>query len=88
MILILSLSCSEEQDKNPIKETVQYSMGCGLDTVYVSGAEQIEVDWPDAGGERSYFLSIPESYSPEIPHSVVFGFSGTDWLGADIQVYL
>ena len=37
---------------------------------------------------RSLFLSIPSSYNPNQPHSLVFGFSGTDWVGEQIRSYL
>ena len=90
MILILSMSCGVEQDKSATNETTQvgHSAGCGLESSYASGGEHVEVSWPEAGGERSYFLSLPEDYNPQMPHSIVVGFSGTDWLGADIQGYL
>lgn len=65
------------------------SPGCGLESERVTGGVQVSHLFSDAaGGERSFFLSIPESYDPSVPARLYVGYAGTGWLGAQIQPYL
>ena len=78
-----------ETETDTEQSTPQGSLGCGKPQAHNSGGVQIEVDWEaEVGGSRSYYLSLPANYDPEVPHRLVFGFSGTNWVGSQIKGYL
>ncbi len=65
------------------------SPGCGLDSERAPGGSQIShLFSAAAGGERSFYLSVPEAYDPSVPARLYVGYAGTGWLGAQIQPYL
>ena len=65
------------------------SSGCGISSVWSSGGIQIEIDaGVDGDGLRGAYLVIPSDYDPEVPHRLVLGFPGTNWLGNQIRGYL
>ncbi len=65
------------------------SAGCGLPRSHPPGGVQVvETFGSDAGGERSFFLSVPDTYDPEVPQRLIFGFAGTNWTGEAIADYL
>lgn len=65
------------------------SAGCGLAPLHAAGGVQVEIDAGPAGdGARGFFLSLPADYDPNVPHRLVLGYPGTNWVGAQIQSYL
>ncbi len=65
------------------------SAGCGLDPLHEPGGADVAVDaGPDGDGVRNFYLSRPADYDPELPHRLVVGYPGTDWIGEQIQPYL
>ncbi|MAA78345.1 MAG: hypothetical protein CL916_03725 [Deltaproteobacteria bacterium] len=87
-MLIFFLACSDADIKDDTAQPIDAtkSPGCGLDPVHAIGGTQSTIFVDDV--ERSFYLSIPMSYDPEQLHRLVFGFSGTDWVGSQIQDYL
>ena len=90
-MIFLYLACSGSGTDNNIESVEKEnqavgSSGCGISPIHSFGGEQstITVD----GIERSFYISVPSTYDPDIPHRVVLGFSGTDWVGEQIQGYL
>lgn len=50
------------------------SAGCGKAVDLVPGGVQITIDaGSDGGGERGYWLSLPEDYDPDHAYAVVLG---------------
>lgn len=69
--------------------TVSASAGCGLPAAWLTGGAQIELDaGADGDGVRGAYLVLPSSYDPNVPHRLVFGFPGTNWVGQQIRGYL
>lgn len=65
------------------------SAGCGLPAGWAPGGVQIEIDAGVEGdGLRGAYLVIPSDYDPEVPHRLVLGFPGTNWVGYQIRGYL
>lgn len=65
------------------------SAGCGLAPAHARGGVQLTREFSaSAGGERSWYMTIPTTYDAEVPHRVVFGYPGTGWLGTQIRPYL
>ena len=65
------------------------SAGCGKAVDLAPGGVQITLDaGADGGGERGYWLSLPENYDPDHAYAVVLGYPGTNWVGEQIQPYL
>ena len=65
------------------------SAGCGKDPAHALGGVQVTFDAGEAAdGERGFYLSLPADYDPEVPHALVLGYPGTDWVGEQIQPYL
>jgi polyhydroxybutyrate depolymerase len=58
--------------------------GCG--SAGRTGQWQQEIEVPGVG-TRSFFVSVPASYDPDVPQSVYFAVHGTGWTGAMIQPY-
>ena len=86
-MFLFFLACSDADSK---EDTVQAenptTLGCGLEPTHSLGGTQVTISVD--GVERSLYLSIPASYNPVQPHRLVFGFSGTDWIGEQIRGYL
>lgn len=89
-MIFLFLACLDSTTEKNIQATDDTSnvasIGCGKEAAHTLGGEQdmLIVD----GIDRSFYISVPHSYDPSIPHRVVMGFSGTDWVGEQIQGYL
>lgn len=65
------------------------SAGCGRSTDLRPGGVQQTIDAGRAGGgERGYWLSLPENYDPDRAYPLVLGYPGTSWVGEQIQPYL
>jgi poly(3-hydroxybutyrate) depolymerase len=60
------------------------SSGCGA--AAQTGAFQAEITAFDL--ERSYFLSVPQDYDPDVPHRLVFGYHGSNYTGMRMRQYL
>lgn len=64
------------------------SPGCGAAPMHALGGVQTSADFgPTAGGERSFFLSLPPDYDPTAPHPLIIAYAGTNWTGAMIRPY-
>jgi polyhydroxybutyrate depolymerase len=62
--------------------------GCGTDGIHPPGGVQVSHTFsPLAGGKRSFYLSVPESYDPNLPHRLIVGYAGTNWSGQQIAPY-
>ncbi len=76
-------------DITPPPPLVNGSPGCSALEPGSTGGMQISHTFSDkAGGERSYYLSVPKSYDPSKPQRLMVGFAGTNWLGVQIKPYL
>ena len=65
------------------------SPGCGLDSAWSTGGVQLELDaGTDGDGVRGAFLVLPDDYDPTVPHRLVLGYPGTNWVGEQIRPYL
>lgn len=63
------------------------SAGCGATPSLATG--NLIVDAGAAGdGQRGAFLMVPSDYDPEVPHALVVGYPGTNWVGEQIRPYL
>lgn len=58
--------------------------GCGLSAE--TGTYQAMVT--AFGNERSYFMSVPESYDPNVPQRLIFGYHGSNYTGERMRQYL
>lgn len=65
------------------------SAGCGVASAYATGGVQLELDAGiDGDGLRGAYLVLPEDYDPAVPHRLVVGYAGTNWVGQQIRPYL
>lgn len=65
------------------------SRGCGQAAPDAAGGVNVTIDVGPAGdGVRKFHLSRSPDYDPSVPHRLVFGFPGTDWVGEMIAPYL
>lgn len=65
------------------------SPGCGKAPADPAGGAQVTIDaGPEGDGMRGFWLSLPQGYDPAVPHKVIVGYPGTDWVGEQIQPYL
>ncbi len=79
-------SAAEEEDS---VELPSDSDGCGKPSNLRAGGVQVEIDaGAKGGGIRGFFLSLPKDYDPDVPHRLVLGYPGTNWVGEQIQPYL
>jgi polyhydroxybutyrate depolymerase len=60
------------------------SPGCG--TMAATGQSQQQMT--AFGLERGYYLSVPDSYSPDVPHRLIFGYHGSNYSGVRMRTYL
>jgi polyhydroxybutyrate depolymerase len=64
------------------------SNGCGLDRAHPPGGIQLTQTFSAAaGGERSFYLSVPETYDSSQPQRLIVAYAGTNWLGEQIAPY-
>jgi len=78
----------EDEDEHE-DESGSGSAGCGKDAADAAGGTLVTIDAGSAGdGERTFWLSLPDDYDPDEPHSLVVGYAGTNWVGEQIQPYL
>ena len=65
------------------------SPGCGRAPPDPAGGINVMIDaGPEGDGPRRFYLSRPTDYDPAVPHRLVFGFPGTNWVGDMIAPYL
>lgn len=65
------------------------SRGCGQAAPDAAGGVNVMIDaGPDGDGARRFYLSRSADYDPSVPHRLVFGFPGTNWVGEMIAPYL
>lgn len=68
---------------------VMASPGCGIEPEWPPGGVQLSHRFSDAAGrERSFFLSVSDTYDPSTPARIYVGYAGTGWLGEQIRPYL
>ncbi|MDP6942768.1 MAG: hypothetical protein QF464_01350, partial [Myxococcota bacterium] len=80
---------AEAGDAHSPRRAPAASPGCGLMRSHASGGVQVvDTFSAAAGGERSFFLSVPESYDATTPQRLIVGYGGTNWTGQDIAPYL
>ena len=60
------------------------SNGCGI--LQSATVEQRTMN--SSEGERGYHLVVLETYDPDVPSRLIFGFPGTNWVGLQIRSYL
>ena len=64
------------------------SPGCDKPAAELTGGVQVVLDMGvQAGGERSFFLTLPEGYDPHEPHKLIIAYPGTNWLGEQVRGY-
>jgi polyhydroxybutyrate depolymerase len=71
MIALFAIGCEEAAEYDPM------SSGCQSTTLVESGM----VDLQSGGTARTYYLRIPEGYTPGVPLPLVFGIHGTGGSG-------
>jgi len=65
------------------------SPGCGLARTHAPGGVQVTHTFSSlAAGQRSFFLSVPDSYDSTVPQRLIVGYAGTNWTGRQIESYL
>ena len=60
------------------------SSGCGVPAETGTFQEAITA----FGLERSYYLSVPDSYDPNLPQRLIFGYHGSNYTGERMRQYL
>jgi polyhydroxybutyrate depolymerase len=64
------------------------SPGCGLEPLDPAGGVNVMLDaGPEGDGVRRFYLKRPADYDPSVPHRLIFGFAGTNWVGDMIEPY-
>lgn len=66
------------RDTGPLRPPVGTD-GCGTDSPTGTFTQSVEV----AGRERTFFVSVPESYDPDREYPLVFGYHGGDDFGGE-----
>ncbi len=70
-------------------EPGDHSPGCSLAPKDPAGGVNVMIDaGPEGDGVRRFYLSLPADYDPEVPHRLILGFPGTNWVGEMIAPYL
>ncbi len=65
------------------------SRGCGLAPSEDPGGVHVTLDaGPEGAGERGFLLARPDAYDPDVPHKLIVGYPGTNWLGEQVRPYL
>jgi polyhydroxybutyrate depolymerase len=84
-----ALPDAEVGDAHGPRPSSPASPGCGLGRSHPSGGVQVvDTFSATAGGERSFFLSVPDSYDSTAPQRLIVGYAGTNWTGQQIAPYL
>lgn len=64
------------------------SPGCGMPPPDAADGVNVMIDaGPDGDGMRRFYLRRGADYDPNVPHRLIFGFPGTDWVGEMIEPY-
>ena len=64
------------------------SPGCNQPPPDAAGGINVTIDaGPEGDGERRFYLRRSPDYDPTVPHKLIFGFPGTDWVGEMIEPY-
>jgi polyhydroxybutyrate depolymerase len=64
------------------------SPGCGAAPPDQAGGVNVMIDAGAEGdGLRRFYLSRSPDYDPNVPHKLIFGFPGTNWVGEMIAPY-
>lgn len=64
------------------------SPGCGLAPPDAAGGVNVMIDaGPEGDGMRRFYLSRPADYDPDVPHRLIVGYPGTNWVGEMIAPY-
>ncbi|WAS89814.1 alpha/beta hydrolase family esterase [Nannocystis punicea] len=64
------------------------SPGCGLAPPDPPDGINVMIDaGPEGDGMRRFYLRRSPDYDPNVPHRLIFGFAGTDWVGDMIEPY-
>ena len=94
LVGLLAMGCAAPQSHGDADDAsaalgAMGTPGCGLARPHPPGGIQLSHSFSEAaGGERSFYLSVPDTYDPGVPHRLIVGFAGTSWLGEQIQPYL
>ena len=82
MLLLLACTLTPEKlaDRQDNEQSDSFSAGCAETAAPFTGALTLTT----AEGERGYTLVVTESYDPQVPHRLIFGFAGTNWIGEQI----
>jgi len=73
----------------PDTQPLNHSPGCGLARTHGPGGVQVTHTFSAlAGGQRSFYLSVPASYDANVPQRLIVGYAGTNWTGKQIAPYL
>ncbi|MFY0542041.1 prolyl oligopeptidase family serine peptidase [Nannocystis pusilla] len=65
------------------------SAGCGLAPPDPPDGVNVTLDvGPEGDGVRRFYLRRSPDYDPTVPHRLIFGFAGTNWVGDMIEPYL
>jgi len=63
--------------------------GCGAAPPHGPGQVTVTIDaGPDGDDMRNFTLSVPTGYDPNVPHKLIVGYAGTNWIGEQIRPYL
>lgn len=64
------------------------SPGCGLAPPDPPDGVNVTIDvGPEGDGVRRFYLRRSPDYDPDVPHRLIFGFAGTNWVGDMIEPY-
>lgn len=64
------------------------SPGCGKPPPDAADGVNVTIDaGPEGDGQRRFYLRRSPDYDPDVPHRLIFGFPGTDWVGEMIEPY-
>jgi len=86
LFFVLLLACTSETEEET-DSVVEVSGGCEQPTSIASGGVQRTLD-VSGQGERGYYLVLPDDYDSSVPHALVVGYAGTNWVGEQIRPYL
>ena len=80
---------ADDDDSAAADDDDEASEGCGRAPVDALGGVNVTLDVGSEGaGERRFHLVVPADYAPDVPHRLVVGYPGTNWVGEQIRPYL
>lgn len=90
LTLTLATACKGDVPTEETDEPVSLaSPGCETESPYIAGVQQVTFQaGPEGDGERGFSLTIPDDYDSTVPHRLVIGYAGTNWVGEQIRPYL